>query len=139
MSELEMLIKIIKTLFQNFDQDLLSSKISPFLGLTYIKITPRKEHQFFSHHFYVFEPNTGDPQADSSLTLYNKSSNLFFSFITSSANSNGAYQDQIGYTNAVGINKTDVLVITLICDPEDYSFLYKSIINEIYIAVAKPQ
>lgn len=139
MSELTFLIQVIKNLFTGFDQNLLTSKISPFLGLTYIKIIPGLNHQFFSHHFYIFSPYTTEPQTESSITLYNKSTNLFLNFMVHITREKGPFQDQTGYANCVGVNENDLLVITLLSHPDDYTFLYKSIINEIHIANPRPQ
>ncbi len=136
MSELNFFVQIVKNLFIEFDQSLLTSKVSPFLGLTYIKIFPGKNHEFSSHHLYIFEPSSIVPQTESSLNLYHKSQNLFLNFINQTASVPGPLQDQNGYANGIGIGNYDVLIITIIADPEDYHFLYKSILNKIHIATS---
>jgi hypothetical protein len=134
MSEISFLSNMLKDYFRtNFDLSLLSGKISPFIGLTYIKINPGQNHEFASSFFFVSVPTPTLPANDNSLVLLQQSNYLCLQYLKGMLENQGTLQNENGFAIGIPVNEFDALIVTIISDPEDYNFLFKSILNQLII------
>lgn len=139
MFELEQVYKyILDYFYSRFDFSLLTKSNHTFIGLTYIKRTPGVPTEISSVHFFPIKPNPLEPSNKSNIDLLEESNVLATTYLKNCNNKVEPYKNSSGYASSLVINERDILVITIICHPDNYVFLYNSIKNQLNILVTKP-
>ena len=119
--------------FNQFDHGLLSDpKNNPFIRVTLYNLSPINPH---GHSFfrYITKPGTPAEHTESSATNMAASLTLEALYLTQKPSKVKPIEEAVGTCRGIAIANQQVIIVTVISNPDDSRFLCQTIIKEIQI------
>lgn len=121
----------------DFDHDLVSdSSNNPFVRISLISISPINPH-CDSFGFYATKRGVPAVHSDFTTGVMAASLALEAKYIMLKPSKAKPIEDILGYVRGITVHKNQILVVTVITNPEDAGFVCQSVIKELQIIIER--